>query len=79
MDWRGNERVVQYPLKHLKKYGLFAILGVLMCIGNCFIPNKDTLYAIATSQVGEQVLSTPLAAKAEKALEAWLDKQIATP
>lgn len=41
-----------------------------------FCPSKDTVYAIAASQVGEQILKTPLANKAEKALEGWLDKQI---
>lgn len=44
----------------------------------CFIPGKETVYAIAASQVGEQVLKTPLAQKAGQAIEVWLDKQIAT-
>lgn len=39
-------------------------------------PSSDTVYAIAASQVGEQALKTPLAAKAERAIDAWLDRQI---
>jgi hypothetical protein len=42
-------------------------------------PSTETVYAIAASQMGEQALKTPLASKAGKALEAWLDKQIAPP
>ena len=40
-----------------------------------FLPSKETIYAIAASEVGEQILKTPLVSKAEKALEVWLDKQ----
>ena len=40
------------------------------------IPGRDTVYAVAVSQVGEQMLKTKVAGKAEQALEAWLDKQI---
>jgi len=40
-------------------------------------PSQDTVYAIAASQVGEQALKTPTAIKAEKAIDSWLDKQIA--
>jgi hypothetical protein len=52
---------------------IFVVLWVLaaMC------PSKTTIYGIAASQMGEQALKTPLAGKAGKALEAWLDKQIA--
>ena len=39
-------------------------------------PSKDTVYAIAASEMGEQVLKTPEANKARQALNAWLDKQI---
>lgn len=42
-------------------------------------PSSDTVYAVAASQVGEQALKTPLAAKAGKAIDAWLDRQISKP
>lgn len=43
----------------------------------CFMPSKDTMYAIAASEVGEQLLDkvSPTADKALTALNAWLDKQ----
>lgn len=39
------------------------------------IPTKDTVYAIAASEVGEQVIESPTAKKAVDALNRWLDKQ----
>ena len=41
------------------------------------IPGKDTIYAIAASEVGENVLNSQTGDKAVKALNAWLDKKIA--
>lgn len=40
-------------------------------------PSKETVYAIAASEMGEELLKTPTATKAVKALDAWLDKQLA--
>src|SRR5688572_4893291 len=40
------------------------------------LPSKETVYAIAASEMGEEVIKTPEAAKARQALNAWLDKQI---
>lgn len=57
-----------------KRFGLYTFLFFLVAAP---IPSKDTIYAIAVSEMGEQALATPLAGKATKALEAWLDKQIA--
>lgn len=57
-----------------KRCGLTALCIALVTAP---IPSKDTIYAIAVSEMGEQALATPLAGKATKALEAWLDKQIA--
>lgn len=41
------------------------------------LPGKDTVYAIAASEMGENLINTPTAGKAVKALDAWLDRQIA--
>lgn len=41
-----------------------------------FTPSKDTIYAIAASEMGEEVLKSETATKAQRALDAWLDKQI---
>lgn len=65
-DWRCWRKV---------GYTLVPIFFVTFII-NAILPSKETVYAIAASQVGEQVLKTPLAGKAEHALESWLNKQI---
>ena len=39
------------------------------------IPSKDTMYAMAASEIGEEVLHSPTVTKATAALNAWLDKQ----
>lgn len=40
------------------------------------VPDKSTIYAIAASEMGENIINTPTASKAVKALDAWLDSQI---
>lgn len=40
-------------------------------------PSREAVYAIAASEVGEEALKSPTATKAIKALDAWLDRQIA--
>lgn len=49
------------------------IVGVTATV---VIPSKDTVYAIAASELGERALQTPLVGKMGMALEAWLDRQI---
>lgn len=53
----------------------FLVFG--LCAGA--LPSKETVYAIAASEMGEQLINTPTAGKAVKALDAWLDRQIAPP
>ncbi|OYV41143.1 MAG: hypothetical protein B7Z80_02705 [Rhodospirillales bacterium 20-64-7] len=57
---------------------LFIVIPLPIIFGLCavFTPSKDTVYAMATAQVGQQVIESPLGEKAEQALEAWLDAQI---
>jgi hypothetical protein len=54
---------------------LFLICLVL----NIITPSRETIYAIAASEVGEELISSPTAAKATRALEAWIDAQIPNP
>ena len=64
--------------KSLGFWGKFCIITALvMWILGAALPSKETVYAIAASEMGEELLKTPTAAKATKALDAWLDKQIA--
>lgn len=55
----------------------FAPLFFLFAILTAALPARETVYAIAASEMGEQVLQTPTATKATAAINAWLDKQIA--
>lgn len=54
------------------------LLPVMVALGmvSNLIPSRDTFYAIAASEMGEEALKSPIATKASKALEKWLDSQI---
>ena len=54
---------------------LFTIIFVVLSSFASFIPSRDTVYAIAASEMGEKALQSPIGVKATKALETWLDRQ----
>ncbi len=56
----------------------FAILTLLCWLIGTLCPSSETVYAIAASQMGEKALQSPVAIRATKALEIWLDKQISS-
>lgn len=62
------------PIATAKKYVWLPLLSIFLA---CLIPSQITIYAIAASEMGESVANTPAAAKAMKALDVWLDRQIA--
>lgn len=43
------------------------------------VPPQETFYAIAASEMGEEIVKSETAGKAMKALDAWLDRQIEEP
>lgn len=51
---------------------IFAVVAVIF-------PARETVYAIAASEMGEELIKTPTFNKASAALDAWLDRQIAKP
>lgn len=57
------------------KRAAFALLGFGTIA--VFVPSKNTIYAIAASEYGEEALKAPEASKAREAINAWLDEQIA--
>lgn len=65
----GNSSLLKWPKFTIPFAIVFGILAALM-------PNQNTIYAIAASELGEEVLKSDTATKAQKALDAWLDKQI---
>lgn len=52
-----------------------AMIAAAFVIGN-LIPSRDTMYAIAASQMGEQIVKSEVASDATKALHQWIKKQI---
>jgi predicted permease len=53
----------------------FALAIGFLLVGN-LMPERNTMYAIAASQVGEQVVKSEIASDATKALHSWIKKQI---
>ncbi len=58
------------------KIGKFLPLGLVMMALASFIPSKNTIYAIAASEMGEKALKTEIVSDATKALHSWIKKQI---
>jgi hypothetical protein len=54
------------------------IVFVFMGITSIIIPSKNTIYAIAVSELGEDVYKSEIGKKATKAIEQWIDKQLET-
>lgn len=65
-----NIEVHDLPFKSIAAW--FFILGLFLII----TPSKSTIYAIAVSEMGEEVLESETASKAMKAVDEWLDRQI---
>lgn len=81
-SYSGDERNVTL-IKTARKTRRFAPYLVMVAFVfwtvAAFCPNQNTVLAIAASQVGEQMLKTPTANLAVEALNAWLQRQIASP
>lgn len=71
VDFKSNVR----PLVYI---GCF--IWVLSGIVYSFAPSANTMYAIASSQVGEQIIKSDavqgVTSNATKALNAWIDRQL---
>lgn len=70
----ADHKAMRDALKKIPKRAVivFALSATLASI----IPGKETIYAIAASEMGENVLNSQTGDKAVKALNAWLDRQI---
>jgi hypothetical protein len=62
------------PLKNviINTWKAIVIITVL-CV---FLPGKQTIYAIAVSETGEEVLKSNISTKAQQAIEKWIDTQL---
>ena len=60
----------------VKKYLWITILSVVILIVNNLIPSQTTLYAIAASELGEDVYKSEQGQKIVKQLSDWIDAQV---
>ena len=62
---------------------IISVTLVTATLCNIFIPSKNTMYAIASSEVGERVIKSEavkgVANDATKALQQWIKRQIVDP
>jgi hypothetical protein len=58
------------------KYLKWNLVPVLLIAVSVLIPSKDTMYAIAASELGEEVVKSAIGQKSIKALEQWIDSQL---
>lgn len=69
-DWDALARERMKLWRHVLPYAIGAAIVLVV------FPSTQTIYAIAASEMGEEVIKSPTAGKAVKALDAWLDQQI---
>lgn len=65
---------IDSPRKPIRGYVIAAIAALFVAT---ILPSKNVLYAMAALNAGERALQTETGDKAIRALNAWLDKQIA--
>ncbi len=58
------------------KYLKWNLVPVLLIAVAVLIPSKDTMYAIAASELGEEVVKSAIGQKSIKAIEQWIDSQL---
>jgi len=73
LETRASDQAFATNKKILKAMVITFLATALI---NTTIPSKETVYAIAASEMGEKAMATPTAGKALKALNHWLDKQV---
>lgn len=52
---------------------------IIVLVLSTMIPSKNTMYAIAASELGEQAMKSTIGQKSLKAVELWIDKQLEQP
>jgi hypothetical protein len=70
---------VVYNSEDYKMMKIPTIIFVISIVIGIFLPNRDTVYAIAISEVGEDVLKSEISSKAQQALTKWIDLQLSEP
>lgn len=73
--WGAIRADSNLPAYIWKNVSLMVAAPILILLGT-LIPSSNTMYAIAASELGEQVVTSDTGKKIASALEAWLDKQL---
>jgi len=60
------------------KFQLSLPIITILWLLACLMPAKETVYAIAASEIGDKVIHSPTGSLAEQAFDVWLKKQIKT-
>lgn len=66
---QNNSGLFYYAVKKIPFISFLLAISIIL-------PSKNTIYAIAASELGEKVVASQLSTKAQKAIDAWLDRQI---
>jgi hypothetical protein len=78
-DQKNDDPRAVFPNPKPLRKGWLGFAFTLILLGN-LIPGKNTMYAIAVSQVGESIVKSgqtqEMASDATKALQQWIKKQI---
>ena len=59
-----------------RKYFQCVILSAAICCIASIFPSKNTMYAIAASELGQKAVDSELGGKALKAVEQWIYSQV---
>lgn len=73
--FRSEGEVEKGKYLHRMAIKLCPFLAAVLVL-SIFLPTQTTIYAIAASEMGEDVLDSETGGKAVEALNEWLDRQI---
>jgi hypothetical protein len=73
--WLEIDKVKAFPYKLNYLWLVFILMATLSAL----IPTKNTMYAIAASEMGEDVFKSRVGQKSLAAVELWIDKQLEQP
>ena len=61
--------------------GWFKLAAFSVCLMFCsvLIPSKNTIYAIAASEIGESAVKSEVGKRGLRAIEAWINNQLEVP
>jgi uncharacterized membrane protein YiaA len=75
--WRGTKYEHVYTPTIQRQVFLLSLTVLLVSVTcSSILPSKNTMYAIAVSEMGEKALASEVGKKAQRALEVWITQQI---